>query len=332
MNKPLITAAPRGPRLRLLAWALLCALATALLLAVAPRVSSHGEQIAIGEGEKGPVVLSAEQRALLDLRVAPAALQPVSETLVLNGLVQVPADRQGEVSTRISGQVTALYARVGDSVRAGQRLARVQSRLVGDPPPSVDVLASRAGVVDSVEVAVGQAVEPATTLYRLSDRSRLDVVAKVYEEDLGKVHVGQAASIRTLSYPDRDFAGKVVLVGPSLDPDTRTVDVWIELSDSEGLLRPNLFARASIALRDGVPGLTVPAEAVLDADGESFVFVQQGEKFNRVDVHTGSRDEHVIEITQGLAPGDRVVTRGNREVYTQWLTDGVALPRADADD
>jgi len=317
---------------RPLAWILVATLLGASGLLVAPRVSSHGEQIAVGQGEKGTVKLTAEQRKLLDVRVAAAAMRPIEERLVLNGQVQVPAQNQAEVSTRISGQVTALYARVGDSVRAGQRLARVQSRLVGDPPPSVDVLAPRNGVVDAIEVAVGQAVEPATTLYRLSDRSRLDVVAKVYEEDLGKVQVGQAVSIRTLSYPDRDFAGRVVLVGPNLDPDTRTVDVWIELSDAGGLLRPNLFARASIALREGESGLTVPTDAVLEAAGEKFVFVQQGEVFNRVDVATGPGDDHFVQITHGLVPGDRVVTQGNREIYTQWLTGGVALPRADADD
>jgi cobalt-zinc-cadmium efflux system membrane fusion protein len=319
-------------RQRPLAWLVAAALLGTAFLAVAPRVSSHGEQIAIGEGEKKPVHLSAEQRKLLDVRVASAALRPVSEMLALNGQVQVPAESQGEVSTRISGQVTALYARVGDSVRAGQRLARVQARLVGDPPPSVDIVAPRAGVVDAVEVAVGQAVEPATTLYRLSDRSRLDVVAKVYEEDLGKVHAGQSVAIHTLAYPDRDFSGRVVLVGPRLDPDTRTVDVRIALSDAEGLLRPNLFARASIALREGASGLTVPVAAVLEAAGEKFVFVQQGEVYDRVDVGTGASDDHFVEITKGLVPGDQVVTQGNREIYTQWLTGGVALPRADADD
>jgi multidrug efflux pump subunit AcrA (membrane-fusion protein) len=316
----------------MLSWMLPAALAGALSLAVAPRVFSHGEQIAVSDGAKGPVKLRPEQRKLLDLRVAAASLRPVHETLVLNGQVQVPADRQGEVSTRISGQVTALYARVGDSVRAGQRLARVQSRLVGDPPPSIDVVATRSGVIDAVEVAVGQAVEPATTLYRLSDRSRLDVVAKAYEEDLGKVRVGQPASIHTLSYPDREFAGKVVLLGPTLDPDTRTVDVWIELSDAEGLLRPNLFASAAISLRDGESGLTVPADAVLQAAGEKFVFVQQGEAYNRIDVTTGAHEGGFVEIRRGLVPGDKVVTQGNREIYTHWLTGGASLPRADADD
>jgi len=312
--------------------AALAALALGLTgLAISPSAQSHGEQIAVGGGSKGPVKLTAAQQQTLGLQVAAAALRPVTEELFLNGSVQLPPDRVAAVATRISGQVTALYVAPGSDVRRGQRLARVQSRLVGDPPPSVDVLAPRDGVVDAVNVAVGQAVEPATTLMQLSDPSSVAVVARVYEEDLGKVHVGQAVAVHTLSYPGRRFDGRIARIGPVLDAQTRTVDVWIPLANADGALKPNLFARAAVALRAGTAVLAVPNAAVLEANGESFVFVRQGGAFARVDVHIGARDEDVTEITDGLVPGDEVVTQGNREVYTQWLTGGV-LKQADADD
>ena len=300
---------------------------TMLMLVVAgllgsPAALSHGKEIKIG-APGGPVQLTPAQQRKLDLKTAPASLRPVTELLNLNGEVRLVPGRQANVSTRINGQVTALYASLGDTVRSGQRLVRVQSRLVGNPPPSIDVAAPMAGVVDALEVSLGQAVEPATVLYRISDRSQVNMVARVYEEDLGKVQVGQQAKVRTLSYPDRIFPGKIILVGPTLDPQSRTVEVWIRLDNPDNLLKPNLFARAGIALRQSAASLTVPTAAIIEANGEKFVFIQQKDRYIRSDITAGASDGDFTEVTDGLVPGDVVVTQGNREIYTLWLTGGV---------
>ena len=304
----------------------LVAIALAVVgVASIPAVFAHGEQIQVGGGAKGPVKLTAAQQNALGLRLAKAGPRPLSLLLHLNGEVRPVAGRQAEVSTRISGQVTQVYALLGQSVRAGQRLARVQSRLVGDPPPSVDVLAPMSGVIDQQAATVGQAVEPATMLFHIRDGSEVNLVARVYEEDLGKIKLGQGANVRLLSYPDRPFAGKIVLIGPALDPASRTIEVWIKLANAEGLLKPNLFARVSVILRHNADALSIPTAAIIEANGEKFVFVRQGGVFARVDIRTGSSDDLFTEVTDGLVPGDQVVTQGNRQVYTVWLTGGSPL-------
>jgi multidrug efflux pump subunit AcrA (membrane-fusion protein) len=303
------------------------ALAVAVL-AIAPPAHSHGGQIEIGSGAKGPVHLTPAQQQKLDLKVVVAGLRPMSASLQLNGEVRTQPGREASVGTRISGQITALYAKLGDQVRSGQRLARVQSRLVGNPPPSVEIVAPMGGVVDALDVAVGQSVEPSTTLFRISDRSQVNVVARVYEEDLGKVKLGQAAVVHTLAYPDKAFTGTVSLIGPALDPLSRTVEVWIALANPESLLKPNLFARVGIVLHQGDAILAVPTAAIIEANGEKFVFVRQKGEFARVEIETGSSDGRYTEVSAGLVPGDEVVTQGNREVYTLWLTGG-ALQQED---
>lgn len=286
---------------------------------------AHGGEIEIGAGAKGPVKLSAAQQNALGLKLETATPRPLSEVLHLNGEVRPVAGRQAEVSTRISGQVTQVYAVIGQNVRAGQRLARVQSRLVGDPPPSVDVTAPMSGVIDQMTATVGQSVEPASTLFHIRDGSEVNIVARVYEEDLGKIALGQVTNVRLLSYPDRNFVGKIVLVGPSLDPLSRTVEVWVKLANDEGLLKPNLFARVGVILRQNAAALSIPSAAIIEANGEKFVFVRQRGQFARVEIGTGSRDDQYTEVTEGLVPGDAVVTQGNRQVYTVWLTGGVPV-------
>ena len=293
-------------------------------LGVSPLVLGHGGSIEIGGGGKGPVKLSDAQQKAIGLQLASAAPRPISQLLSLNGEIRLLPGRQADVSTRINGQITALYAALGDTVRLGQRMARVQSRLAGDPPPSVDVSAPLAGVVDAVNVGLGQSVEPTTVLYRISDRSQVNVIARVYEEDLGKVLVGQDVRVKTLSYPDQAFAGKITLVGPTLDAQSRTVEVWVRLANPRGLLKPNLFARASVVLRQNDAALAIPNAAIIEANGEKFVFVRQSGQFNRVEIVTGSSDDEYTEVTDALVPGDEVVTQGNRELYTLWLTGGKA--------
>ncbi|CCD08930.1 Chemiosmotic efflux system C protein B [Legionella pneumophila subsp. pneumophila] len=284
---------------------------------------AHGEEIEVSEGgAKGPVHLTSAQTKMLGIKVVDATNRPMAQLLGLNGQVQLLPDAQADVSIRISGSVTAIDVNLGDSVKAGQRLATVQSRLVGNPPPSVAVTAPIAGIIDARNINLGQAVEPNTVLFHISNRDKLLVIAQVYEEDLGKVKVGQEVTIHALSYPKQTFPGQVTLIEPNLDPLTRTVNVRITLDNKEGLLKTGMFVRANVILARNEAALTVPNAAVLQADGEQFVFVQNGDIYDRVVVKIGAVDDDYSEITDGLVPGDLVVTQGNREIYTLWLTGG----------
>jgi cobalt-zinc-cadmium efflux system membrane fusion protein len=287
-----------------------------------PSAFAHGGQIEVGNGARGPVELSVAQQKAIALQLASASFRPLSTELNLNGEVALLPDKQADVSLRISGQVKALYANLGETVRTGQRLVLVQSRLVGDPPPSVTINAPMSGVIDARNVVVGQAVEPNTVLFHISDRSQLIVVARVYEEDIAKIKTGQKARVRVLSDPKQVFTGKIITIDPNLDPSNRTVKVWIQLANPQGLLKPNMFARASVILRANGAALTIPNSAIIEANGEKFVFVREGEKYHRIEVNIGARDDEYSEITDGLVPGDEVVTQGNRQIYTMWLTGG----------
>ena len=185
---------------------------------------------------------------------------------------------------------------------------------------TVAITAPIDGVVDAREVVLGQAVEPNTELFRLSDRSQMIVIGKVYEEDLGKVKPGQEARITLLAYPEQALTGKVTRIEPNLDQASRTVKVWIQLANPQDLLKPNMFATVNVVLRSNDAALTIPNSAIIEASGEKFVFVRDGNTFNRVEVTIGASDDQYSEVTDGLVPGDEVVTQGNRQIYTLWLT------------
>lgn len=305
-------------------------LALVLTLVVEVRLAgAHGEQITTGGGG-GPVKLTEAQRAAIGVETDAADLRDIDTVLLLNATVAYDPNRHVFVSTRIEGRVEQILANLGDRVARDQKLAVIQSRQVGDPPPSVTLTAPIAGVVDDRLVALGEAVEPNKPLLHIADLSQVIVQAETYEEDIGKVALGQEARVHAFAYPSESFTGRVTFLGQQLDPEKRTLQVLITLANPDGRLKPGMFAKAALILKRNAGVLTVPLQAVLESGGEHFVFVESGDTFSRADVRLGAADDRFVEIIDGLVPGDRVVTQGSREVYTTWLTGGRA-PAGDAD-
>jgi multidrug efflux pump subunit AcrA (membrane-fusion protein) len=282
---------------------------------------AHGADINVGvDTKKTPVKLTAAQEQAIGLKTAAAGPHPMATILNLNGEIQLPPDKQADVSSILSGAVGELDASLGDKVKAGQQLALIKNRT----PVSQDIIikAPMDGTVDARDVVLGQPIEPTTTLFHISDRSKMIAVGKVYEEDLSKVKVGQEAHVRLLGYPGDVFTGKVTLVEPNLDAASRIVRAWVQLDNPQDVLKPNLFAKITVILKQDNAALVVPNGAIIEANGEKVVFVKNGDAFSRVEVTVGASDDEFTEIKDGLVPGDEVATQGSREIYTMWLTGG----------
>jgi cobalt-zinc-cadmium efflux system membrane fusion protein len=295
----------------------------------ARRADAHGEQIATGGGG-GPVKLTTAQQSAIGLETDAADLRDIDTVLLLNAAVAHDPDRHVFVTTRIEGRVEQIFVNLGDRVSRDQKLAVIQSRQIGNPPPTVTLTAPIAGVVDDRLVAVGEAVEPTKALLHIADLTRVIVQAEAYEEDIGKVALGQEARVHVFAYPADTFTGTVTFLGQQLDPEKRTLPVWITVANPDSRLKPGMFAKVALVLKRNASVLAVPHQAVLELGGEHFVFVETGDTFNRTDVRLGAADDRFVEITEGLVPGDRVVTQGARQVYTAWLT-GEPASAGDAD-
>lgn len=300
---------------------LAAAAAVTLCLAASQRLFAHGEQIETGGGG-GPVKLTKEQQAAIGLKTVKAEFRDIDAVLMLNGAVKLVPDLHAHISTRIEGRVERLYANVGDKVEKGQKLVDIQSRQIGNPPPVVTIEATVGGVINERSISLGESVEPNKELFHIIDLSEVIIEAEVYEEDVGKVKLGQVARIRALGYPDDAFEGKITFVGTELDLEKRTLHVWVTVKNPDAKLKPEMFAKVAVVLARNEGVLAVPKEAILEAKGEKFVLAQTGDTFNRVDVKTGVEDDSFVEIHEGLVPDDVVVTIGKREVYTTWLTGG----------
>jgi Cu(I)/Ag(I) efflux system membrane fusion protein len=172
--------------------------------------------------------------------------------------------------------------------------------------------APREGIVLERNVVPGMRVTPGEVLFRIADHTVVWAMVDVAERDLGAVATGQSVTVRARSYPDKTFTGKVGLVHPHINPATRTVGVRIELPNRDYLLLPDMYVQAEIETGSTAPVLAVPEDAVIDSGDRRLVIVDKGEgRFEPRPVQIGRRGAGYVEIRDGIAEGDVVVTSAN---------------------
>ena len=117
--------------------------------------------------------------------------------------------------------------------------------------------------------------------------------------------------------PNEIFSGHIELISGALDPETRTLRVWVRIANADLRLRPNMRATLNIVTVKADSVIAIPHRAVLGEAGNYFVFVQSDTDplvFERRAVVTGIKDDQLIEISEGVFPGDKVVTTGNYQL------------------
>ena len=181
------------------------------------------------------------------------------------------------------------------------------------------VAAPIGGVIAERNVVLGETVEPSKVIFKILDPSVVFVEGDAFEESLRELKVGQSVRIRLASYPDEVFAGKISRLSPTIDPQKRTLRLWVEVVNPSRKLKPNLFSEMNIVLGGQGEVLAIPQEALISTEGESFVFVEEKDSYRRADVVLGARDDRFVEVKKGILPGDKVVTDGKQQLYTQSL-------------
>jgi Cu(I)/Ag(I) efflux system membrane fusion protein len=172
--------------------------------------------------------------------------------------------------------------------------------------------APASGVVLEKEAIEGGRFMPGDALFRIADLSKVWIIADVYEQDLARVQVGQTAQVALEAYPGRSFAARVDYLYPTLDAATRSTRVRLAMDNTEGLLRPGMFAQIALATGDATPKVTVPTSAIIDDGERRVVLLALAEgRFKPQAVKLGQRGRDVVEVLDGVAAGDRVVVSAN---------------------
>jgi Cu(I)/Ag(I) efflux system membrane fusion protein len=178
-------------------------------------------------------------------------------------------------------------------------------------PRTIDWASPATGDVIEKKVIEGQRVMAGDELFRIADHSSVWVVAEIAEADVAAITLGMPATVTLRAFQTRPHQGVVTFIYPEMmKPETRTISVRIELPNSDGDLKPGMYADVVFHSGDGeTPVTAVPNSAVIDSGTRQVVLVAKGEgRFEPRAVKLGVRGEGYTEVVEGLEAGEEVVT------------------------
>ena len=298
---------------------------TDVLVRLGDRVSS-GQVLArfdnIEAGDLGSQYNTA-QAELARLRILQAATARQAERIRnLAAIGAVPQKELEAIEAERQGQQEAIRAQESTVAGLAARLQRFGVTEPGAATSSTTVIrAPFAGVITAAQAAPGEVVDAASELFSVADLSRVYVAGQVYEKDLGRVQVGQPATVLVAAYPDLRFPGRVASISALLDPQTRTIAVRVEVTNSGERLRLDMFASVELPTATKRNVLALPTEAIQQVEGKPTVFLRQdATHFIARSIQLGVTVGGLTEVAGGLASGETVVTKGAFQVKSALLS------------
>lgn len=175
------------------------------------------------------------------------------------------------------------------------------------------------GVVIERNIAVGQVVQPADSLYTVADLSRLWLVAEVPEQQAHWAREGDQVQAEIPALPELEVVGKLIYVADLVNPETRTVMVRMELTNPDRLFKPNMLAALKIT-KPGSHALVIPSQAIVREGDQDYVFVEQSaDSFELRAVKLGREENRRRPLLSGIKSGERVVVNGSFHLNNERL-------------
>jgi RND family efflux transporter MFP subunit len=212
--------------------------------------------------------------------------------------------QQGFFSNAQLSQTLAADASAQARVQSARAMVQLQTVRLSQ----TQVRAPDAGVISARQATVGSVVGAGTELFRLIRQGRIEWRAEVTAAEIGRIQVGAPVQVKAAS--GQLLQGKVRMVAPSVDAQTRNAIVYVDLPAATGSARAGMYAQGEIALGQS-QALTVPQSAVVVRDGFSYVYtVGADQKVSQLKVQTGRQSGDRVEVTSGLKADARVVASG----------------------
>jgi membrane fusion protein (multidrug efflux system) len=272
-------------------------------LMIRPEIAGRLERIAFAEGQR---VQKGSLLAALDAAEVRAQLK---SSQVQAKLEAQRLERARDLYHKSFISKEALDVQVSNYERALAKQKEDEAKLA-----KTEIRAPFNGVAGLRQVSEGAYLAAGTDIARLEKLDQLKLDFRLPEVFLAKLTTGRAVKIAVDAYPEASFGGTIYAIEPAVDEQTRTVLVRAKIANSELKLRPGMFARVQVELAVRDKAVWVPEEAIVPRGRESFVYRVVGGKADLVKVQTGLRKIGEVEITQGLAAGELVITEGTQKI------------------
>lgn len=278
-----------------------------VMASLGDRVRS-GQALAIIDSIEMGEARAEYRKAQSELKLAEAAYQRIDSLY-----------REQVVPQRQWLEVKSAHERAQASADAATEKLRMLGGLPDTGQSSFVATAPFAGVIIEKKAVLGELARPEDSLFTVADLSTVWIEADVKEKDLEKLTVGARATVIIAAFPDETFNGRVSYISHVFDKQTRTLKARIEVPNPDGKLRLDMFARVAVAHTDTREALVLAQDAVVQVQGQTVVYVLDGDGLEAQPVEIGERLQGRVVIASGLKAGDKVVTSGAYELKSRQL-------------
>jgi membrane fusion protein (multidrug efflux system) len=199
-----------------------------------------------------------------------------------------------------------------ETAASNAQVAEAKLKLAQARQSKMRIVAPFDGVVGLRGVSLGDYVKDGTDLVNVEDVRVLKVDFRLPERNLAQVRVGQGVEVIADALPNERWQGLIEAINPRVDANGRSLELRALLENSRGQLRPGMFVRVRVITGERTNALLVPEEAIVPLGEEFYVYKVVDGQARRILVKIGVRRDARVEIVQGLAPGDQIVTAGMR--------------------
>jgi membrane fusion protein (multidrug efflux system) len=294
-------------------------------ITIRPEVSGRISDIGVAEGQR---VTKGSLLIRFDAAVQRAELQQAEANLAL---AKSRLDRARDLFTK-----NFISAQARDDAESNFQVAQATHDLAQARMTKLEIRAPFSGLVGLRQVSVGDYVKDGQDIANLEAIDPLKVDFRVPEIYMKQVAAGQAMQIALDAFPAQTFSGRVFAINPLVDANGRSIVVRAIVNNADARLRPGMFARVRLLTSDSRESMTIPEQALVPAGDDFYVFKVAEGKAIRTKVEIGQRQTGIVEITDGLANSDVVVTAGQikirdgSSVKATEPTAGAATAREDA--
>ena len=260
-------------------------------------------------------------KAYSDLTLAEAATRRAEQLVEADVIGRAELERRRAEVVQASAEVSSYETQLRGLGMTGAQMKSLQStrRLSADYP----IVTPRSGTVLERKVTVGQVVQPADPAYTIADLSSVWVVANVPEEEAGTLRKGLEVSVKIPARPEQAVHGALSYVAPTVDPATRTVEVRMDLRNTDGMFKPDELATVTFSGHTERK-LTVPQTAVVREDNKDYLFVKTGaDRFLLREVQLGDETDDERIVMGGVTADDLIVLDGAFHLNNQRKQDAI---------
>ncbi len=207
---------------------------------------------------------------------------------------------------RFRGVVKAVYKKIGDRVRKGDKIALIESN---ESLVQYDVTSSIDGTILELHMTPGELIGDEKHVVTVANLRSVWAELNVYQKDLGDVKIGQLVEVES-PHTNFVFRNKLFYISPTVNEETRTAIARVKLNNNKGVWKPGMFVSGKVYISSKKVNVAVPKDAIQILEGQKVVFVKEEDGFKPRIISIGLENENLVEILDGLHVGERYISKG----------------------